>query len=237
MPSVGARRSPTTLHPHADGRGAAEEDPGEALMFPGVTAEGGDRSGFFTGAARKTRYSTRRGEVSWSTRSKMARGSVLTFSFWRTTGTGITSAKPSGGALVVVLHERTVRCSTRMRTTWVALFQSLLSAPLTYKAAEGVGHSRRNRMRCGSVQAQEGLDRREHTFESPLYGERKNLPGSGDQRVGESPLFAAQGAAPRTEPASFSISVASAKSSALMPPASSVVKSTTTRSKTLDHSG
>lgn len=59
----------------------------------------------------------------------------------------------------------------------------------------------------------------------------------GGQSVGERCLFAAHWAAPWAALAAFSISAASAKSSALMPPASSVVRSTTTRSKTLDHSG
>jgi hypothetical protein len=44
-----------------------------------------------------SQYSTRRGAASVSTLRKISRGSVLTFSFWSTTGTGTTIAKFSGG--------------------------------------------------------------------------------------------------------------------------------------------
>jgi len=44
-----------------------------------------------------SQYSTSRGAASWSICVKTARGSVFTFSFWSTTGTGTTIAKFSGG--------------------------------------------------------------------------------------------------------------------------------------------
>ena len=44
-----------------------------------------------------SQYSTSRGADSESTRSNTSAGSVLTFSFCRTTGTGTTIAKFSGG--------------------------------------------------------------------------------------------------------------------------------------------
>ncbi len=44
-----------------------------------------------------SQYSTRRGAVSESMWSNTVDGSVLTSSFFRTTGTGTTSAKFSGG--------------------------------------------------------------------------------------------------------------------------------------------
>ncbi len=53
------------------------------------------RIGFGHGSC--SQYSTRRGAVSASTWSNTARSSVLTFSFWSTTGTGMTIAKSCGG--------------------------------------------------------------------------------------------------------------------------------------------
>ena len=46
-----------------------------------------------------SQYWTSRGALSRSRRSKTPAGRVLTFSFWRTTGTGTTMAKRSGGPL------------------------------------------------------------------------------------------------------------------------------------------
>ncbi len=66
--------------------------------MPGAIADRGTAIGGGIGAQGScSQYSTSRGAASLSTRSKIDFGRVFTFSSARTTGTGTTIAKSSGG--------------------------------------------------------------------------------------------------------------------------------------------
>ncbi len=79
--------------------GGRPSAPGRFMGAIGFVGEPASRRASAYEQGSCSQYSTRRGAVSCSSRSKTLFCSVFTFSFWRTTGTGTTIAKSAAGPL------------------------------------------------------------------------------------------------------------------------------------------